>query len=151
MSWFGNIVPCGILDKGVTSLSRELDREVTMDEVRPVLEHVLSKHLRVAIEPFNELADSEHFLHKLWIFNNYSLIFRASFVKWRKRNNMLYYRKKIANIWSTSANNIRPMSRVIGSSEQRKKQKWGAHSSERQSRLKYRNIYRFEFLFLINA
>ena len=34
MSWFGNIVPCGIHDKGVTSLTRELDREVEMDEVR---------------------------------------------------------------------------------------------------------------------
>ena len=38
MSWFGNIVPCGILDKGVTSLTRELDREVEMDEVRVSLE-----------------------------------------------------------------------------------------------------------------
>lgn len=64
MSWFGNIVPCGIVDKGVTSLTRELDREVTMDEVRPILEHVLSAHLKVQIDPFDQLDDAEHFLHE---------------------------------------------------------------------------------------
>lgn len=29
MSWFDNIVPCGIVGKGVTSLSLELGKEVT--------------------------------------------------------------------------------------------------------------------------
>jgi lipoyl(octanoyl) transferase len=35
---FDRIVPCGITDAGVTSLSRELDREVTVDELLPVVE-----------------------------------------------------------------------------------------------------------------
>ncbi|XP_062872991.1 octanoyl-[acyl-carrier-protein]:protein N-octanoyltransferase LIPT2, mitochondrial [Trichomycterus rosablanca] len=37
MSWFNHIVPCGIVGKGVTSLSRELGRDVTVQEVVPVL------------------------------------------------------------------------------------------------------------------
>ncbi|XP_030055853.1 putative lipoyltransferase 2, mitochondrial [Microcaecilia unicolor] len=32
LTWFEHIVPCGIEGKGVTSLSRELDREVTVEE-----------------------------------------------------------------------------------------------------------------------
>jgi lipoyl(octanoyl) transferase len=38
LSWFDRIVPCGIADAGVTSLSRELGRDVTIAEVLPVVE-----------------------------------------------------------------------------------------------------------------
>jgi lipoyl(octanoyl) transferase len=38
LSAFDRIVPCGITDAGVTSLSRELGREFTVDEVLPVVE-----------------------------------------------------------------------------------------------------------------
>nr|XP_039259966.1 putative lipoyltransferase 2, mitochondrial [Styela clava] len=35
MLWFSRIVPCGILDKGVTSLSLQTGRDVTVEEVMP--------------------------------------------------------------------------------------------------------------------
>ena len=38
LSWFERIVPCGIADAGVTSLSRELGRDVTVAEVLPIVE-----------------------------------------------------------------------------------------------------------------
>ena len=41
MSWFDRIVPCGITDAGVTSLSRELGRDVTVDELLPIVERHL--------------------------------------------------------------------------------------------------------------
>ncbi|MFF4155648.1 lipoyl(octanoyl) transferase LipB [Streptomyces sp. NPDC001678] len=41
-TWFDRIVPCGIRDAGVTSLSNELGRRVTVAEVVPLVE----KHLR---------------------------------------------------------------------------------------------------------
>lgn len=34
LSWFGNIVPCGIADKQVTSMQQELGRPVDMEEVK---------------------------------------------------------------------------------------------------------------------
>ena len=34
LSYFGNIIPCGITDKSVTSLQKELGKEVDMNEVR---------------------------------------------------------------------------------------------------------------------
>lgn len=37
MSWFDNIVPCGIVGKGVTSLSQELERDVPPEEAIPEL------------------------------------------------------------------------------------------------------------------
>ncbi|KAL6104891.1 lipt2 [Pungitius sinensis] len=37
MSWFGHIVPCGIVGKGVTSLSGELRRDVGVEEAVPHL------------------------------------------------------------------------------------------------------------------
>ena len=47
LSWFGRIVPCGIDDADVTSLSRELGRDVTVAEVTPWVEQHLSDALRV--------------------------------------------------------------------------------------------------------
>jgi len=38
LSWFDRIVPCGIADAGVTSLSKELGRDVTVAEVLPAVE-----------------------------------------------------------------------------------------------------------------
>jgi lipoyl(octanoyl) transferase len=38
LSWFDRIVPCGIADAGVTSLSAELGREVTVADALPVVE-----------------------------------------------------------------------------------------------------------------
>jgi lipoyl(octanoyl) transferase len=37
LSYFGNIVPCGIQDKAVTSMAAELGRQIDMNEVREVL------------------------------------------------------------------------------------------------------------------
>ncbi len=37
MEGFSAIIPCGIRDAGVTTLSRELGRDVTVDEVRPLV------------------------------------------------------------------------------------------------------------------
>ncbi|MEU0182479.1 lipoyl(octanoyl) transferase LipB [Streptomyces sp. NPDC006207] len=45
-TWFDRIVPCGIRDAGVASLSNELGREVAVAEVLPVVE----KHLRLVLE-----------------------------------------------------------------------------------------------------
>lgn len=42
LGWAGTIIPCGIVGAGVSSLSRELGRTVTVDEVRPLVEgHLL--------------------------------------------------------------------------------------------------------------
>ncbi|KAK0154911.1 putative lipoyltransferase 2, mitochondrial [Merluccius polli] len=44
LSWFKHIVPCGIVGKGVTSLSEELDRAVAVEEVLPLLLDSFSEH-----------------------------------------------------------------------------------------------------------
>lgn len=44
---FDKFAPCAITDAGITSLSRELDRDVTVDEVMPLVE----KHLDKILEP----------------------------------------------------------------------------------------------------
>lgn len=37
LKWFDHIVPCGIVGKSVTSLSRELGRDVSIEEATPML------------------------------------------------------------------------------------------------------------------
>lgn len=39
LSWFDAIVPCGLPDEGVTSLSELAGREVTVDETAPIVAH----------------------------------------------------------------------------------------------------------------
>ena len=48
LTWFDRIVPCGIADAGVTSLAVELDRDVPVDEVLPIVERRLPALLHVA-------------------------------------------------------------------------------------------------------
>ena len=42
LSYFGNIIPCGIIDKQVTSLQKELEREVDIEEVKNKLKNHIS-------------------------------------------------------------------------------------------------------------
>ena len=55
LSWYSRFVPCGISDAGVTSLTAELGRDVTVAEAAPVVE----RHLRelLAWAPFEPTPD----------------------------------------------------------------------------------------------
>ena len=57
LSWYDRFVPCGIDDAGVTSLSEELGRDVSVEEVAPVAE----RHLRelLAWAPYTPTPDYE--------------------------------------------------------------------------------------------
>ena len=49
LRYFSHINPCGFVDKGVTSLSRELGREVALDEVKGQIVKHLAEKLNVKI------------------------------------------------------------------------------------------------------
>ncbi len=57
LAWYDRFVPCGIADAGVTSLSRELGRDVSVAEVIPVVERHLSAYL--GWEPYDATPDYE--------------------------------------------------------------------------------------------
>ena len=42
LDYFKNIIPCGIDDKAVTSMQKELGSNLNMDEVKKILEHHIS-------------------------------------------------------------------------------------------------------------
>lgn len=50
-TWFDRIVPCGIRDAGITSLSNELDRRITVAQTLPLVE----RHLREVLEASDPL------------------------------------------------------------------------------------------------
>ncbi|HEX2361566.1 MAG TPA: lipoyl(octanoyl) transferase LipB [Jiangellaceae bacterium] len=54
LNWFSRIVPCGIADAGVTSLSAELGRRVTVDETMPIVE----RHLPSLLAPTSQVGFS---------------------------------------------------------------------------------------------
>ena len=50
LSYFDRIIPCGISDAQVTSMSKELGREISINEVEPVLErHMFEALMRVSV------------------------------------------------------------------------------------------------------
>ena len=49
LSYFGNIIPCGITDKSVTSLQKELGKKLDMDEVKGKLKSHLIELFEMAI------------------------------------------------------------------------------------------------------
>jgi lipoyl(octanoyl) transferase len=51
LAWFDGIVACGLPDHGVTSLSRLLDRVVTVEEARPPIVRHLADVFDLALEP----------------------------------------------------------------------------------------------------
>jgi lipoyl(octanoyl) transferase len=55
MSWYDRFVPCGIADAGVTSLSRELGRDVPVTEVLPGVQRHLDRLLAWA--PYETTPD----------------------------------------------------------------------------------------------
>ncbi|XP_015108416.1 putative lipoyltransferase 2, mitochondrial [Diachasma alloeum] len=52
LKWFENIVPCGIEGKGVTSLSRELNAHVGIDDVIPVMKNAFREEFHCEIVDF---------------------------------------------------------------------------------------------------
>jgi lipoyl(octanoyl) transferase len=57
LSWYDRFVPCGIADAGVTSLSEELGRDVSVAEVLPLVEKHLAQLL--AWTPYDPTPDYE--------------------------------------------------------------------------------------------
>lgn len=57
LDWYDRFVPCGIADAGVTSLSAELGRDVTIAEVLPLVERHLDELLAWA--PYDATPDYE--------------------------------------------------------------------------------------------
>jgi lipoyl(octanoyl) transferase len=57
LGWYDRFVPCGIADAGVTSLSQELGRDVTVHEVIPIVERHLSSYL--GWQPYDATPDYE--------------------------------------------------------------------------------------------
>jgi len=57
LRWYDRFVPCGIADAGVTSLSAELGRDVTVEDVLPVVQRHLDELLAWA--PYVATPDYE--------------------------------------------------------------------------------------------
>ncbi len=57
LGWYDRFVPCGIADADVTSLSRELGRDVTVPEVIPIVERHLAAYL--SWQPYDATPDYE--------------------------------------------------------------------------------------------
>jgi len=60
LRWFEAIVPCGIRNRGVTSLSQELDGTVTVDDVIPVFLRSFADAFRCHLIEKSTVEDTLH-------------------------------------------------------------------------------------------
>jgi len=60
LRWFEAIVPCGIRNRGVTSLSQELDRTMTVDDVIPVFLRSFADAFRCHLIEKSTVEDALH-------------------------------------------------------------------------------------------
>jgi lipoyl(octanoyl) transferase len=51
LSWFDAIVPCGLADEGVTSLSELAGREITVEEMAPIVARRFEEVFDIRLEP----------------------------------------------------------------------------------------------------
>ena len=67
LDWFSNIVPCGIENKGVTSLSRELWRDFSTKEDLPLLLNSFTDTFQydLTFKEFEGGEDSENVLEQI--------------------------------------------------------------------------------------
>lgn len=54
LKWFGNIVPCGITDKSVTSLSKIMNRNLQIEQIEPMFLNSFSRVFDCDLEIENE-------------------------------------------------------------------------------------------------
>ncbi|KAK0086759.1 hypothetical protein PV325_002622 [Microctonus aethiopoides] len=59
LKWFEHIVPCGIVGKGVTSLSKELSAEITIQDIIPYLKNAFQDQFLCTIVDFPAKEASE--------------------------------------------------------------------------------------------
>lgn len=64
LTWFSHIVPCGIEGKGVTSLSKELGKEIFIEDVIPMFLFCFSKHFNCTLINYPKL-EKDALLSKL--------------------------------------------------------------------------------------
>lgn len=59
LTWFDHIVPCGIEGKGVTSISKELNINVTIEDVLPTFQNVFQEMFQCSLVqyPANEASE----------------------------------------------------------------------------------------------
>ncbi|CDS08292.1 hypothetical protein LRAMOSA02240 [Lichtheimia ramosa] len=53
LDWYEHIVPCGLADKKVTSLSEQLNRVVTPSDTLPILRQSFERLFQVPLQPIN--------------------------------------------------------------------------------------------------
>ncbi|XP_073468863.1 octanoyl-[acyl-carrier-protein]:protein N-octanoyltransferase LIPT2, mitochondrial [Aquarana catesbeiana] len=63
LTWFNHIVPCGIEGKGVTSLSTELGRDVSVEEVIPPFLQAFQEEFNCTLQLSDRGEETEELLH----------------------------------------------------------------------------------------
>lgn len=64
LDWFKHIVPCGIHGKGVTSISKILEKNVTLHEVLDLFLQSFSKEFHCTLKPFS-IENKREVIHTL--------------------------------------------------------------------------------------